>query len=86
MPLEVGCLAMGKVKVSATVSPDRLERAKQLTGCQNVSEVLDRALEALIDDELERIHAEGYTDTPQGGETVATVGAAVWSEVPWDNE
>lgn len=77
---------MGKVKVSATVSPERLARAKQLTGSQNVSEVLDRALGALIDDELERIHSEGYADAPQGDETVTTVDASVWSGIPWDEE
>lgn len=77
---------MGKVKISATIDPDRLARAKQLTGSKNVSEVLDRALEALIVDELERIHAEGYERVPQGGETVDAVDAEVWSEVPWGEE
>jgi len=77
---------MGKVKVSATISPERLERAKQLTGCDNASEVLDQGLEALITQEHERIHAEGYVPTPQGEEIVDSVGPAVWSEVPWDEE
>jgi len=77
---------MGKVKLSATVSPDRLERAKQLTGCDNVSEVIDRGLAALIARELEQIHADGYARAPQGEEAVETVDPAVWSEVPWDEE
>lgn len=77
---------VGKVKVSATVSPERLERAKQLTGCDNVSEVLDQGLEALIAQELERIHAEGYVRVPQGEEMVALVEPAVWSELSWDEE
>ncbi len=77
---------MGKVKVSATVDPDRLARAKQLTGCATVSEVLDRALAALIDDELERVHVEGYARAPQGEETVDAVDAEVWSDLPWDEE
>lgn len=77
---------MGKVKVSATVNPDRLARAKELTGCENVSEVLDRALAALIEDELERAHADGYARVPQASETVEVVDSDVWSELPWDED
>jgi len=77
---------MNKVKISATLRPDQLAEAKRLTGCDNVSEVLDRALAALIDDELERAHVEGYVRLPQGGETVEVVDPAVWADVPWDEE
>ena len=77
---------MGKVKVSATVSPERLERAKQLTGCDNASEVLDRGLEALIAQRLEGIHSEGYARLPQGEETIEIVDSAIWADVPWDEE
>ncbi len=77
---------MNKVKISATVRPERLAEAKRLTGCENVSEVLDRALAALIDDELERAHAEGYTRLPQGDETVRSVDSGVWADLPWDEE
>ncbi|HMA46151.1 MAG TPA: hypothetical protein VKP11_02935 [Frankiaceae bacterium] len=77
---------MSKVKVSATVDPATLARAKQLTGCENVSEVLDRALAALVEDELERVHAAGYTRVPQGRETVGTADAQVWADLPWDEE
>ena len=77
---------MNKAKVSATIDPGRLARAKQLTGSDNVSEILDRALVALIDDELERIHAQGYERVPQGSETVKVVDAQVWSDLPWDEE
>ena len=77
---------MGKVKVSATVDPDRLARAKQLTGSENVSEVLDRALAALVDRELERVHAEGYARVPQGDETIDAVDPEVWSNLRWDEE
>ncbi|MGI9034220.1 MAG: hypothetical protein ACR2HY_11230 [Acidimicrobiales bacterium] len=77
---------MAKLKVSATVDPERLERAKHLTGCRNVSEVIDRGLAALIDRELERVHSEGYVQVPQGDEAVAIVGPTVWSEVPWDED
>ena len=77
---------MKKVKISATVRPDRLAEAKRLTGCDNVSEVIDRALSALIDDELERAHAEGYARLPQGGETLEVVDPGVWADLPWDEE
>lgn len=77
---------MNKVKISATVQPERLAEAKRLTGCENVSEVLDRALSALIDDELERAHAEGYARLPQGDETVQAVDPGVWADLPWDEE
>jgi hypothetical protein len=71
---------------SATVDPARLERAKELTGVTSVSGVLERGLAALIEDELERIHTDGYTRVPQAGETVTTVDAAVWDDLPWDEE
>jgi hypothetical protein len=77
---------MAKVKISATVDPARLEQAKQLTGVSNVSEVLERGLAALIEDELERIHSDGYERSPQAGETVRVVDAGVWADLPWDEE
>lgn len=77
---------MAKVKISATVDPDRLERAKQLTGVRSVSEVLDRGLTALIEDELERIHADGYSRVAQGDETVRAVDPDMWADLPWDEE
>ncbi len=77
---------MAKVKISATVDPARLERAKELTGLTSVSEVLDRGLAALIEDELERIHAEGYHRVPQSAETVEVVDSRVWADLPWDEE
>jgi hypothetical protein len=77
---------MGKVKISATVDPARLERAKELTGVSNVSEVIERGLAALIEDELERIHAAGYAQAPQAGDTVRAVDERVWADLPWDEE
>ena len=77
---------MAKVKISATVDPARLEQAKELTGVSSVSEVLERGLAALIEDELERIHAEGYARAPQSDETVRAVDAGVWDDLPWDEE
>jgi hypothetical protein len=85
-PLHGRIKGVNKVKISATVRPDRLAEAKRLTGCENVSEVLDRALAALIDDELERTHAEGYARLPQGDDTVEVVDPGVWADLPWEEE
>ncbi len=78
--------SMAKVKISATVDPARLERAKELTGVSSVSEVLERGLAALIEDELERIHVDGYARQPQEGETVNAVDAVIWADLPWDED
>jgi hypothetical protein len=75
-----------KAKVSATVDPDRLARAKKLTGCESTSEVLDRGLRALIEDQLERAQAEGYAHLPQGDDVVPQVDSNVWADLPWDVE
>lgn len=75
---------MQKIKLSVTVSPERLARAQALTGCDKVSEVVDRGLSALIEDELERIHANGYDSHPQDEDTVGAVDPSMWSELPWD--
>jgi hypothetical protein len=77
---------MSKVKVSATVDPGRLEKAKELTGCDSTSEVLDRGLRALIEDHFERAHADGYERSPQAEDAVRTVDAGVWLGLPWDEE
>lgn len=75
-----------KTKVSATVDRDRLAEAQKLTGCANVSAVLDQALEALIVALLERAHSEGYARTPQGDETMALPDPSVWASLPWDGD
>jgi len=75
-----------KTKVSATVDRDRLAEAQKLTGCANVSAVLDQALEALITAHLERAHAEGYDRMPQGAETIALPDPSVWASLPWDED
>jgi len=77
---------MAKVKISATVDPARLERAKQLTGCESTSEVLDRGLSALIEDQLERAHADGYAVFPQGTETIRSVDPRTWADLPWGTD
>jgi peptidyl-tRNA hydrolase len=38
---------------------------------------------ALIESYLEAVHANGYTQRPQGAETVTAVGPAIWDDLPW---
>ena len=40
---------------------------------------------ALIKGQLEQAHAEGYERVPQAGETVSTVDARIWPDLPWDD-
>jgi hypothetical protein len=77
---------MVKVKVSATIDPDRLEQAKKITGSDNISEVLDLGLQALIVCEQEAIYVAGYTRLPQGDETSAVADPRLWAGLPWDEE
>lgn len=74
---------MAKQKISATLSPERLRRAQAITGSRNVSELLDDALSALIDRELERQWLAGYEggagDPDLAGEVISDL-----SDVPWD--
>lgn len=51
---------MPKQKVSATLSPERLKEAFELTGNDSVSELLEQALEVLVERELERRWHAGY--------------------------
>lgn len=75
---------MTKAKISATVTPERLARAHEVSGTSNLSQLLDQALGALIERELEQrwldAHpAEFEVDLP--GEVQVDLSA-----VPWDDE
>jgi len=72
---------MPKTKVSATVSPHRLARAREITGTDNVSELLDQALDALIERELEQRWLRAHPDQELPGEVLPDLSA-----VPWDEE
>ncbi|CAN5135688.1 hypothetical protein BH20ACT5_BH20ACT5_21730 [soil metagenome] len=74
---------MTKQKVSATLSPERLREARAITGKQNVSELLDSALDALIERELERRWLAGHevADADLPGEVPVDL-----TELPWDDE
>jgi len=70
---------MTKKKISATVDPDRLAEAVELTGSVNVSSIIDRALDALIDQERERQWLAAHPATDLPGEVVPDL-----SDVPWE--
>lgn len=75
----VGMPGMPKTKVSATISPERLARAKEVTGTENVSELLDEALAALVERELEQQWLTAHPDQELPGEVVPDL-----TGVPWD--
>ncbi|CAN5874614.1 hypothetical protein BH23ACT10_BH23ACT10_37080 [soil metagenome] len=72
---------MPKVKISATVSPDRLSRAHDVTGTKSISDLLEQALAALIERELERRWLDAHPDADLPGEVVPDLSA-----LPWDEE
>lgn len=71
---------MTKTKVSATISPERLDKARELTGTNSVSQLLDQALAALIDLHLERqwLAAHSADDLPGAVPPDLT-------SIPWDD-
>ncbi|MGI8628165.1 MAG: type II toxin-antitoxin system CcdA family antitoxin [Geodermatophilaceae bacterium] len=75
---------MAKHKVSVTLSPERLRRAKAITGSQNVSELLDDALGALIERELELRWLAGH-DTASGDPELPGEVTVDLTDVPWDS-
>ena len=60
---------MTRAKISATVDRELLERAKTLTGVSSLSELLDRALAALVAEVLEARWQAGYGSAPAGSES-----------------
>ena len=77
---------MAKVKTSVTIAPELLERAKRLTGNDNVSELIDHGLSLLIDHELERQWTAGYLLYPQNEEELAWAEAAETSPIDDDTD
>lgn len=70
---------MTRTKVSATISPERLARAREVTGTDSLSQLLDEALDALIERQLERRWLRAHRD----GELPGAVEVDL-SAVPWD--
>lgn len=75
---------MAKLKISATLSPERLAAARAALPGAGLSELLDEALQALVERELERrwlaAHG-GSVDHDLPGEVPVDLSA-----VPWDSK
>ncbi|MGV0699571.1 type II toxin-antitoxin system CcdA family antitoxin [Mycolicibacter sinensis] len=69
-----------KTKVSATLTPERLRRAQAVTGTSNVSQLLEDALGALIERELEKRWLEANRDDELPGEVPVDLSAVPWEE------
>lgn len=76
---------MAKQKLSVTLTPEQLRRAQALTGSENVSELLDVALEALIERELERRWLAGHESGDDDPDLPDEVSIDL-SDVPWDHQ
>lgn len=57
---------MTKRKISAMVSPEQIRRAQGVTDNDNLSDLIEQGLEALIERELERRWVAGYERQPAG--------------------
>lgn len=73
---------MSKRKVSVTLTPERIARAQEVTGRANLSELLDEALLALVDRELEQRWIAG-TDSTMDRDLPSGVPVDL-SDVPWE--
>lgn len=71
---------MTKQKISATVHKDRLARARAVTGKTNVSEILDDALSALVERELELRWLAAHPDEDLPGEVVPDLSDLAWEQ------
>ncbi|AEF37383.1 MULTISPECIES: type II toxin-antitoxin system CcdA family antitoxin [Mycobacteriaceae] len=69
-----------KTKVSATLTPERLRQAQAVTGTSNVSQLLEDALGALIERELEKRWLEANRDDELPGEVPVDLSAVPWEE------
>jgi hypothetical protein len=69
-----------RTKVSATLTPERLKEAQEVTGTRNVSHLLDEALGALIERELEKRWIDAHPDDEVPGEVQVDLSAVPWDE------
>lgn len=69
-----------KTKISATLTPERLREAQEVTGTSNLSRLLDEALAALIERELERQWFEAHPDDELPGEVEVDLTSVPWEE------
>jgi post-segregation antitoxin (ccd killing protein) len=69
-----------RTKISATLTPERLREAQEVTGTSNVSQLLDEALAALIERELEKRWLEANPDDKLPGEVEVDLTSVPWEE------
>ena len=70
---------MTRVKISATLAPDRIAAARAVVETASLSELLDLALEALVERERRWLDAYGDDAADLPGEVSVDLG-----HVPWD--
>lgn len=70
---------LAKSKISATVTPELLERAQRITGISNVSRLIDEGLEALIELHLEQRWMARSSEGDLPGEVPVDL-----SDLPWE--
>lgn len=75
--------SMAKRKISATLSPERIQQAQELTGSTNLSELLEQGLAALVERELERRWVAGYQRQPPGEDLPAEIEPDL-DAAPWE--
>lgn len=76
---------MAKQKVSVTLSPERIDRARAVTGKANLSELLDDALDALVARELERQWLEAHQEPSAGADDLPGGVPVDLTDLPWDD-
>lgn len=76
---------MTRQKISATVSPELLRRAHEVTGERSLSEVLDRALTALVEHALEDRWLAAHDGLAPTDDLPGEV-APDLAELPWDGD
>lgn len=69
-----------RIKVSATLTPERLREAQAITGTSNVSQLLDDGLGALIERELEKRWLEANREDDLPGEVPVDLSSVPWEE------
>lgn len=73
---------MTRIKISATVAPERIAKAREVAGITSLSELLNRALDALIERELEQRWLDAHDG--DSGDLPQSVPVDL-SHIPWDD-
>ncbi len=77
---------MPKKKLSVSVSPERLQKAREISPGLNVSEVVDEALDALVERELEKRWLKVHERRSPADADLPQDIPVDLSGLPWDEE